>query len=94
MDPPATAWQASLYCHQSDVDSGSQIFPFPHVLFGPFFLCGLGTEDYTSIPDELALKYARKFWMPERFLMLPEGLTVIREDDGTGPDEELLRSVK
>ena len=36
------------------------------VLVGPFFICGLGTEDFTSIPDDLALKYAKKFWMPEQ----------------------------
>ena len=61
------------------------------VLVGPFFLCGLGTEDFASIPDALALKYAKKFWMPERFLMHPDGLMVIREDDGTEPDEALRR---
>ena len=64
------------------------------VLFGPFFLCGLGTEDFTSIPDDLALKYARKFWKPERFLMHSDGLMVIHENDGSEPDEEFLRSVK
>ena len=60
------------------------------VLVGPFFICGLGAEDFTSIPDDLALKYARKFWMPERFLMHPEGLMVISEDDGTEPGSAFL----
>ena len=34
------------------------------LLVGPVFICGLGEEDFISITDELALKYARKFWMP------------------------------
>ena len=63
------------------------------VLVGPFFICGLGIEDFTSISDELALKFAEKFWMPETFLMLPGGLMVIREDDGTLPGEEFLHEV-
>ena len=61
------------------------------VLVGPFFICGLGREDFTSLSDELALKYAKKFWMPERFLRLSDGLMVIREDDGTEPDEAFCR---
>lgn len=60
---------------------------------GPFFICGLGAEDFDSIPDDLALKYAKKFWMPESFLRLPGGLMVIREDDGTQPGEEFLHEV-
>ena len=63
------------------------------VLVGPFFICGLGVEDFASISDELALKFAKKFWMPETFLMLPGGLMVIREDDGSQPGEEFLHEV-
>lgn len=63
------------------------------VLVGPFFICGLGAEDFTSIPDDLALKYAKKFWKPERFLMLSDGPMVFSKDDGTEPDEAFLRMV-
>ena len=63
------------------------------VLLGPFFICGLGVEDFASIPDDLALKYAKKFWMPENFLRLSGGVMVIREDDGTQPGEEFLHAV-
>ena len=63
------------------------------VLVGSFFICGLGMEDFASISDELALKFAKKFWMPETFLMLPDGLMVIREDDGSQPGEEFLHEV-
>ena len=29
-------------------------------IFGPFFLCGLGEEDFTDLPDELAEKYEQR----------------------------------
>ena len=63
------------------------------LLVGSFFICGLGREDFASISDELALKFAAKFWMPESFMMLPGGLVVLREDDGTEPGEEFLHEV-
>jgi hypothetical protein len=63
------------------------------LLVGPFFLCELGREDFISISDELALKYAKKFWMPEEFLRMPEGLVLLRQDDGTEPGEEWLREI-
>ena len=63
------------------------------LLVGSFFICGLGEEDFTSISDEMALKYAKKFWMPEEFLRMPEGLVLLRQDDGTEPGEEWLREI-
>jgi hypothetical protein len=45
------------------------------------------------LPDDLALKFAEKFWMPESFLRLLDGLMVVREDDGTQPGEEFLHDV-
>ena len=30
-------------------------------LYGPFFLCGVGEEDLTDIPDELIAKYMSMF---------------------------------
>lgn len=63
------------------------------ILVGPFFICGLETEDFASLTDELAVKFAKKFWMPESFLRLPDGLMVIREDDGTQPGEEFLHEL-
>ena len=59
-------------------------------LVGPVFICGLGEEDFASITDELALKYAEKFWMPETFIRTGAGLLVIRDDDGTTPTLEAL----
>ena len=63
------------------------------VLVGPFFICGISRDDFASIPDDLALKFAEKFWMPESFLRLPDGLMVVREDDATQPGEEFLHDV-
>lgn len=63
------------------------------LLAGRFFICGLSSDDFASISDELALKYAEKFWMPEAFLRTPEGLIVVRNDDGTEPDKAFLQRV-
>ena len=60
------------------------------LLVGPVFICGLGEEDFISITDELALKYAEKFWMPEAFLRTSKGLVVFRDDDGSVPTMEAL----
>ena len=56
-----------------------------HFIRGNFFICGLGREDFTDIPEELARKYAEMFWMPESFIKVGGGLMVIREDDGSIP---------
>ena len=37
------------------------------VICGPFFICGLGKEDFISIPDDMAQKYMEKFQYPELF---------------------------
>ncbi len=60
------------------------------LLVGPVFICGLGEEEFISISDELALKYAEKFWMPEAFLRIGDGLLVIRDDDGSVPTMDAL----
>ena len=52
---------------------------------GPFFICGLGEEDFCDISGEMALKYAEMFWMPEWFERHDGQLMVIYEDDGSKP---------
>lgn len=37
------------------------------LIFGPFFICGLGRENFESISDEMAKKYTEKFRYPELF---------------------------
>ena len=38
------------------------------VVAGPFFLCGLGEEDFVSLSDELLAKYRQEFRYPELFI--------------------------
>lgn len=34
------------------------------VLYGPFFICGVGGEDFTDIPEKLIQKYIKMFPLP------------------------------
>lgn len=63
------------------------------LLVGRFFICGIDTDDFASIPDDLALKYAEKFWMPEAFLRAPDGLIILQDDNGTKPGSDFLEKV-
>ena len=47
------------------------------ILCGPFFICGLGEEDFTSLPEELIQKYTRLFQHPELFLRINGALMVV-----------------
>ena len=38
------------------------------IVFGPFFICGLGEEDFTSLSEDLITKYQREFRYPELFI--------------------------
>ena len=46
-------------------------------LCGPFFVCGLGEEDFTSLPEELMEKYFRRFEHPELFIRVGNSLLAI-----------------
>ena len=47
------------------------------ILCGPFFVCGLGEEDFSSLPEELIQKYTRLFQHPELFLRINGSLMVV-----------------
>ena len=47
------------------------------ILCGPFFICGLGEENFASLPEELLRKYAQRFQHPELFLRIGESLMVV-----------------
>ena len=47
------------------------------ILCGPFFICGLGEEDFTSLPEDLLQKYAKLFQHPELFLRINAALMVV-----------------
>lgn len=34
-------------------------------IVGTFFLCGLGLEDFTSLPENLMEKYRKRFYSPQ-----------------------------
>ncbi len=63
------------------------------ILVGRFFICGIDTDDFASIPDDLALKYAEKFWMPEAFMRSREGLIVFQDGNSTKPGKGFLEKV-
>ena len=47
------------------------------ILCGPFFICGLGDEDFASLSKELIQKYTRLFQHPELFLRVGNQLMVV-----------------
>ena len=56
------------------------------ILKGPFFICGLGEEDFCSISDEMAAKYTERFRWPEAFARTLDGRVVwISTKPGTHP---------
>ena len=70
-------------CHNDNAIAEGQ--PFNRVLEdydiirGPFFLAGLGVEDFTDLAPELIEKYTEKFKHPEVFIPAPDGhIAVIR----------------
>jgi hypothetical protein len=48
------------------------------ILCGPFFLCGLGKEDFTSLSETLIEKYYKHFEHPELFVRVSGNLVVMR----------------
>lgn len=47
------------------------------IICGPFFVCGLGEEDFASLPDELLEKYYKLFVCPELFVRFGGNLVVM-----------------
>ena len=47
------------------------------ILCGPFFVCGLGEEDFASLPENLLQKYTCLFQHPELFLRINGALMVV-----------------
>ena len=48
------------------------------IICGPFFLCGLGEEDFISLSETLTDKYYKYFERPELFVRVGETLMVMR----------------
>ncbi|MDQ0153349.1 hypothetical protein J2S20_002064 [Moryella indoligenes] len=47
------------------------------IIAGKFFICGLGEEDFASLPKELQKKYEDKFHQPEAFLKMGSKIMAI-----------------
>lgn len=45
---------------------------------GNFFLCGLGEENFTELPENLIRKYTERFWGPEAFVSMFGQMSIIR----------------
>ena len=55
------------------------------ILKGTFFICGLGSDDFASISDELAEKYTRKFYWPEVFARFGDHVIWFKDKPGARP---------
>lgn len=47
-------------------------------IFGTFFICGLGEEDFTDLPDAMIAKYAQLLHDPEILIRTPKGCAAVR----------------
>ena len=55
------------------------------ILKGNFFICGLSPTDFASISDDLAEKYAEKFYWPEVFARLGDHVVWFKDKPGARP---------
>ena len=46
-------------------------------IFGTFFLCGLGEEDLTDLPDDMADKYMKKLYHLQMLIPTDDGSCVL-----------------
>ena len=54
------------------------------IIAGPFLVCGLGDDDFCSLPPELQAKYLDMFKYPEKFTAIG-GKLVITQDKPRAP---------
>lgn len=47
------------------------------IIHGPFFVCGLGEDDFTSLPEDLMEAYFKRFEHPELFVRVGRSLLVM-----------------
>ena len=46
---------------------------------GPFFVCGIGEDDFCSLPKDLQAKYLEKFRWPEKFLAIGGSIVAVQD---------------
>ena len=56
------------------------------IIAGKFFICGLGEEDFTSLPEGLKKKYEDMFHQPETFLKMGRSIISIPIEPKVTPD--------
>ena len=67
--------EVALVCNDNGIAEGLPLnrmigwdTEHPYPIFGTFFICGLGYDDFASLSDELAAKYTKMFQRPEFFM--------------------------
>ena len=58
----------------------NRYIPNVHIIAGTFFICGLGSEDFTDLPDDLAKKYEKMFYEPEVIIRAVNCILILRAD--------------
>lgn len=51
------------------------------IIAGSFFICGIGSENFTSIPKELIEKYAVMYEVPEHFIQIGGQIFVLPKEE-------------
>ena len=58
----------------------NRLIPNVDVIAGTFFVCGIDTEDFTDLPDDMVEKYEKFFYYPQFFAWTDQGIMAISED--------------
>ena len=73
----------ALVCDEEGLINGKHLnrYVMPGmVIAGTFFICGLGEEDFTDLPDDLVEKYERMLYHPQAFVRVNDDIIAIGED--------------
>ena len=73
----------ALVCDEEGLINGKSLnrYIMPGmVIAGTFFICGLGEEDFTDLPDDLGEKYELMFRHPQAFVRVNDDIIAIGED--------------
>lgn len=66
----------SLECNRALRDEKGEVYD---ILCGPFFVCGLGEENFDSLPEDLVETYFKLFEHPELFMKIGGTIIVVPE---------------
>lgn len=61
------------------------------IMAGPFFMAGLGEEDFADLPPDMMAKYKEQFKHPEKFVLLAGEILAVKQpipqQDKDAPDK-------